>query len=432
MNTGGLSLDQAPPLSVPVSFFLLAPLAILAAGVMLLSSGASLLVTRHAGATAGLTHVGTLGLLGSVMLGALYQMIPVVAGAPVPAVRSAHGVHACYAGGVVALVAGLLSGSRWLTIVGAAFLTLALVAFVSAVSVALLRAPAKTETTRGMTIAVLGLCVLLALGATMAYVRGAGIATPWYPRFVLAHVGVGLVVWVGGLISAVSFQVIPMFYLTPGLSSGVQRALIALIFSTLLALPLALALGAGPKVMAALMLPGGAAVWLLHPLAVLRALRRRRRKRADPSLAFWKLGLSAALASFAVGASAAIWDDPRLGLGFGFLVVWGWAGSIVHGMLSRIVPFLVWFHRFSSLVGIVDVPPMRRLLPDRLSQLGLSCHLLSLVLGLSAITASSDVLARLTGIGLIATGCSLGAALFKVLSHRVPSVRSGGQDAAQA
>ncbi len=432
MNTGGLSLDQAPPLSVPVSFFLLSPVAILSAGVMLLSSGAPLLATRHAGATAALTHLGTLGLLGSVMLGALYQMIPVVAGARVPAVRSAHAVHACYAGGVVALVVGLLTGTRWLTLLAAAALCLALVVFIAAVSLALSRAPAKTATTRGMAVAVAGLCVVLALGAAMAYVRGAGIATPWYPQFVLAHVGVGLVVWVGGLISAVSFQVVPMFYLAPGLAPGAQNGLIALIFLTLLALPLGLALGAGPDVMAALMLPGGVAVWLLHPIAVLRALRNRRRKRADPSLTFWKLGLSAAVASFGVGACAVIFDDPRLGLCFGFLVVWGWAGSIVHGMLSRIVPFLVWFHRFSSLVGIVDVPPMRRLLPDRLSQVGWSCHLLTLVLGLGAITTGKDILARLTGIGLIATGLSLGAALVKVLSHRVPSLSGGHDDPAQA
>ena len=432
MNTRGLSLDQAPPLSVPVSFFLLAPVAILSAGVMLLSSGASLLVTRHAGATAALTHVGTLGLLGSVMLGALYQMIPVVAGAPVPIVRSAHGVHAGYVVGVVALVAGLLDGTRWLTILGAVALTLALIVFVAAITVALLRAPAKTATTRGMMTAVLGLCVALALGATMAYVRGAGIATPWYPQFVLAHLGVGLVVWVGGLISAVSFQVIPMFYLAPELGPRHQIGLIALVFCTLLALPLALALGAGPGWMAGLMLPGGAAVWLLHPMAVLRALRSRRRKRADPSLSFWRLGLSAAIASFVVGACAAIWDDPRLGLCFGYLLVWGWAGSIVHGMLSRIVPFLVWFHRFSSLVGIVAVPPMRRLLPERLSQVGLACHLLALVLGLAAITTGGDVLARLAGVALIATGCSLGVALVKVLGHRVPSLRGGSQDTPQA
>jgi hypothetical protein len=100
--TDGLNLEQAPPLAIPTSFFLVAPFAAIAAGLLLLVHGEALLVTRFAGPTAALTHLGTLGFVGSVMLGALYQMIPVVAGAPVPFARAAHGVH-------VGLVAGVAS-----------------------------------------------------------------------------------------------------------------------------------------------------------------------------------------------------------------------------------------------------------------------------------------------------------------------------------
>ena len=95
MPTGGLSLDQAPPLSIPAAFFLTIPLGILTAGCILIVAGAAALSTPWAPQTLAFTHAGTLGVLAMGMVGALYQMTPVVAGEAVPFTRIAHVVHAC-------------------------------------------------------------------------------------------------------------------------------------------------------------------------------------------------------------------------------------------------------------------------------------------------------------------------------------------------
>ena len=94
MQTDTLSLDQAPPLGIPASFFLTAPIAALAAGLFLCAQGGTAFVSSWVPSTLALTHVGTLGVLAMATFGALYQMTPVVAGAPVPAIRLAHAVHA--------------------------------------------------------------------------------------------------------------------------------------------------------------------------------------------------------------------------------------------------------------------------------------------------------------------------------------------------
>jgi len=80
----GLSLEQAPPLSIPTFFFLLAPLFLGLAGVLLALQGSEILTSGWNLQTLGLTHLLTLGFLGMIMMGALFQMTPVVAGAPVP------------------------------------------------------------------------------------------------------------------------------------------------------------------------------------------------------------------------------------------------------------------------------------------------------------------------------------------------------------
>jgi hypothetical protein len=71
MPTAGLSLDQAPPLSIPASFFLMIPLGILLAGCILLASGIASLTTPWAPQTISLAHAGTLGILAIGMMGAL-------------------------------------------------------------------------------------------------------------------------------------------------------------------------------------------------------------------------------------------------------------------------------------------------------------------------------------------------------------------------
>jgi hypothetical protein len=418
MNGGfgeGLKLEQAPPLAIPASFFLLAPCSLIAAGLLLLAEGQALLWTRFAGATAALAHLGTLGFLGSVMLGALYQMIPVVAGAPVPLIRAAHLVHAAYAAGVAALVVGLAANLRSLILAGASALALSLLGFLVAAGIALARAPAGGRTVWGMRLAVAGLLAVTALGIVSSFARASAIVLPALPSFILVHLALGIVVWIGALLTCVSFQVVPMFYLTPGFPIWVERLLIGLVASSFGLLLAALALGAEPIVVAACALPGAAAIWLVHPIVTLLLLRRRRRKRRDPSLAFWKAGLSAGLLALPLGAAAVLADDTRWPLAFGWTVLFGWAGLVVHGMLGRIVPFLVWFHRFSRRVGLEAVPSMKQLLPDALPRLGFVIHATTLLAGLAALAFGLPLLARITGAGVALTGLALLATIVRTL-----------------
>jgi cbb3-type cytochrome oxidase subunit 1 len=76
MKADGITLDLAPPLWVPLSFFLTAPIALAAAGALLLAKGAVAVTTGFAPVTLAIAHLGTLGFLTLVMMGALYQMTP--------------------------------------------------------------------------------------------------------------------------------------------------------------------------------------------------------------------------------------------------------------------------------------------------------------------------------------------------------------------
>jgi hypothetical protein len=426
LKTGALSLEQAPPLSIPASFFLTIPLGILTTALILMTSGITALSNPWLPQALALTHAGTLGVLAMGMVGALYQMTPVVAGTPIPFTRVAHVVHlllvAALAGFIWRLLGGPVVVMSW-AIVG---FELALAAFLLPLAWALLRPATQNETVQGIRLAVLSLTAITLIGSMMA----AGYAGDLFPQnrvlWVQIHLTLALLGWVGGLIVAVSWQVIPMFYLAPATDKSIKRWLFGLLLLGLL-LPFAAlylpqeygkSLSQG-KIAAIGALPAALAIWVLHPVLMLRNIRLRKRKRSDASLLFWNTGLTTALMLIPI-ATAALWlPDPRWQVLFGWVAIWGWAGMIMHGMLSRIVPFLVWFHRFSARVGLEPVPSMRKLLPQRRIEVGYVLHISSFAIGALAIVLQVNLLAEFTGLLLVATAISL----FSMLLHTLKVIR---------
>ena len=423
----GLQPDQAPPLAIPASFFSLTPVAMFASGVLLAIAGPTATASRLLPLALAGPHLATLGVLGSIMLGALYQIIPVVAGAPVPLARLAHGVHVTWLAGVVALVSGLATGAPLALRLAQGLLALALVAFLAPVAIALTRASARSDTVTGMRLSVAGLLSLATLGIGMAEARvsgrlfGGGDWISW----VTAHAALGGLVWIGGLITAVSWQVVPMFYLTEPLPTWSRRLTLVAVALALIGAPLALFSGQPPGLVALAAAPAAAAIWILHPLVTVRAIRRRRRRRVDPSVRFWLAGLACAPVALALAVATARLDDPRWPVALGWVVLWGWAGLIAHGMSCRIIPFLVWFHRFSPLVGVVPVPTMRQLLPDARVRLALWLHAAAVVTGTIGIVADVEPVTRLAGALLAAAGLTLAANLLRVLTQRRGAAPSG-------
>jgi len=425
LKTGALSLDQAPPLSVPASFFLTIPFGILAAGLILMTSGITALGSPWAPQALALTHAGTLGILAMAMLGALYQMTPVIAGTPVPYTRIAHLVHillvAGLAGFIWRLMGGPVAAMSWAIM---AF-QLSLPAFLLPLGWALLYPATVSETVQGMRLAVISLVAVTLMGLMMA----AGFAGDMFPQnrmlWVQVHLTVALLGWVGGLIMSVSWQVIPMFYLAPAISKPIKRWLFGMLILGLIlpftALFANIEVGdwlSPGKIAAISALPAALVAWVLHPVLVLRNIAKRKRKRSDASLLFWKTGLGTALLIIPIATAALLLVDPRWQILFGWVAIWGWAGMIIHGMLSRIVPFLVWFHRYSARVGLEPVPSMRSMLSQRRIQAGFVLHAGSLVTGAAAIILQSDMLAKLTGLILLAAAVSLASMLIHVLKPR--------------
>ena len=399
MRPAGLALEQAPPITVPFRFFLTAPLFLLAAAAVLVWDGAAALTWRGSPAALAATHFVTLGFMTMVMAGALLQMLPVLAGAPVPQVRAvATLVHVTLALGAAALGGGFLLGRPLLLELGAWLLGGAVAVLAAAGAAALAGAAVRNATTRGMSLALAALVVAVVLGLLLVATHAFG-----RPLINLAaralHPAWGLFGWTGLLVAAVALQVVPMFQMTPRYPDALARWFTPLAFAALVSWSLAAWYSSGWRVQLGfgLALATGGALFALTTLAL---QRRRRRRLTDVTTTFWQIGMICALAACVAWAVqlAAPGERPALEVAIGVLALVGFAVSVIDGMLYKIAPFLAWFH-LQAAVGARRAPHMKKILGDAPQLVHLALHAAAVVL-LVAAAAWPEPLARIAGLVL--------------------------------
>ncbi|MDO9227796.1 MAG: hypothetical protein Q8M09_03615 [Pseudomonadota bacterium] len=378
MLAPGLSLEQAPPFSVPLRFILVAPLFLFAAGLVA-ALRPEWAATSQAPVTLALTHLVTLGFLGMAMLGAMSQMLPVVAGAPLPSPRGVAWVsHIGLLLGTPLLALGLERGESALLSAGSSLIGLGLLVFLGAAGLALMRAPAS-DTTRAMRLAAFTLGITLCLGLGLASWL-IGLWSPAAPVDWLAgHVLWGLGGWIGVLVMGSAWQVVPMLQLTPPYPLWLTRWLWR---GMLIGLPLATLVPA-PWHGAGLLLV--ALALLAFAIATLYLQSRRKRKLSDTTLDFWRLGMASLIAAVPLALAHALYGLPDAWvLLAGLLFLVGFAASVVSGMLYKILPFLAWFHLQARRGFKLGQPSMRDYLPEARARGHFRLHLVALACLLAA------------------------------------------------
>ncbi|MBP9902684.1 MAG: hypothetical protein KBH45_14580, partial [Verrucomicrobia bacterium] len=90
---------------------------------------------------------------------------------------------------------------------------------------------------------------------------------------------------------------------------------------------------------------------------------------------------------------------------YGFLGLIGVVSFAIIGMLYKIVPFLVWFGRYSRQIGRAQVPALADLYSAKLQVAGYWSYLAGLIVTSSAIMFSSEAFVR-CGCALLALSIS--------------------------
>jgi hypothetical protein len=337
-----LVLERSPPAALSLRFFATAPLFAMLAAALLWWQGAAAFASRWSGAALAITHLLALGVLTMVISGALMQLLPVAAGVEPPwRRRGASVLHALLCGGTLLLAAAFWWSQPVLFALALAALAPALLWMLACCALGLWRGRRQTTgaMAHGVRLALAALLPTVVLGASMAAAFARPLALP-LPLSTLTdlHVLWGLAGWIGLLVIAIAYQVIPMFQVTAMYPAPLARVLGRALFALLLAASAAQLAGL-PALVAPLRtaLAGGFALFAGTTLVL---LARRKRAAPDPTSWFWRLAMASLL------AIAALWWAPLEAraqpLLLGIVFLFGFALSAVTGMLYKIVPFLLW------------------------------------------------------------------------------------------
>ena len=433
---------NASSVGLPLAFILIG-LAALCIGAGWLIATPPLLSTYHYNQFAiAATHLFVLGWICSVVMGSMYQLVPVALETKLYSERLARVQMLCHVIGFAGMVWMFRAWNMKHVGHFGSVMALGVGLFVYNIVRTLLRVPKWTVVASAITAAVswfsltvtMGLCLAAAKCSSAAMEDGAasgpfiGIVMAignFMMRFdaisaMHAHAHLGGVGFFTMLIVGVSYKLIPMFTL-----SEIQNHRRAALSIALLNLGLA-----GAFVTILLRSPWKLAFTIviiaalvLYGIEVLAILRARKRRVLDWGI---KTFLTAIGFLLPLSVLALVLSWPALPLNaftgqfenlYGFLALAGFISFALIGMLYKIIPFLVWFGTYSKKIGVSKVPTLAELYSERLQVIGYFTFLAG-VLAISAGILATNGLAIRFGAALFATSlCALLLNVARMLAH---------------
>lgn len=374
LSQNGLSLDQAPPISVVFRFFFVGSLFGVLCGIFVLFFQ-SAIFNAHSIEAIILTHTLTLGVMLSFMFAALFQMLPVIAGVKLtsPVLKANLLLYPFILGIITLLFAFYLTNASWLFLLASVLLGTSLLGIVIIMVKNLFSLENHTASSKGITYTLLslGLVVLFALYLTSALaglVEGSN-----YSQIKEAHYSFGLYGWIALLIISISFQVIEMFYVTPSYPKIVTKFMPLSLFSLLLISSIVGIFYPDIWILANILI---ALLLGSYALLTLKRFTQRKRPITDGTVWFWRLGLSSLLVSMLSLLLTLFMNNDSI-KALSYIAFTSFGLSIVFAMFYKIVPFLTWFHLNSQ--GYIAAPMMHQIIHPKTVMKHLYIHTATIV-----------------------------------------------------
>jgi hypothetical protein len=315
-----------------------------------------------------ITHLVTLGWITTTIMGASFLVAPLILSVPLYSERLGRWQFPPLVVGMAIMVGHFWSAHYRGVVPGALLVLLATILFIVNLTLTLHRMSRKDVSTRYLvaSLAYLGATVILgnlmALDKVLDFLGGQVLAT------IQGHAHLAALGWVSLMILGVGHKMIPLLTASTPEEEGRSRRRFWLLNAGIIGLFVALVTRSRwVSPLAVLVVSGFGSVFY----RITRPWREGKPIPADWSIrhvlaAFsflalaLALGLGLALGAFGDGVVAA-----RTAIAYGFLGLVGWISLMIVGMSYRVIPLLVWLHRYSPLVHDQPVPKVGDLVSSR-------------------------------------------------------------------
>ena len=444
--------STAPSVSLPLRFMLTGLVALFFAVGWIIAKPAILASYHYSQYVIAATHLVVIGFICTVVMGAMYQLVPVALETKLYSERLAKWQFVIHVIGFVGMV---WMFNVWdMKQVGhfGSVLAVGVGMFVFNMARTLWRVPKWNVVATAITAALIWFSLTILVGLSVAaakcvYESHEGLATAEGVKQVVgglrvvagivsrfdaigamhAHAHLGVVGFFVMLIVGVSYRLIPMFMLTEVQNKRRAALSVALLNIGLAGSVTTILLRSPWKPAFAFIAVTGLAIYGWELCAMLRA---RKRPVLDWGL---KTFLAAVAMLIPVCLLALILSWPGLPMNsffamlenvYGFLGLFGVVTLAILGMLHKILPFLVWFGVYSPHVGRAQLPLTTQMVSERAQVAGLVTYLAGLLIICAAILRESELGVRVGGAFLFASLLFFGWNAAKVFSHfRNPQIK---------
>jgi len=412
----------APSVSLPLRF-VLTGLASLLTGMVWLAVRPDILAAYHYNQyTVAVTHLFVLGFITSIIMGAMYQLVPVALETRLHSEKLAGLQFALHLVGFAGMV-----WTFWIWDLKQAghfgsILAIGAGMFVYNIARTLRKAPRRNVISTGIASAL----VWFSLGVIAGLYVAAAKCWTFSPFDAMAqmhaHAHLASIGFFLLMIISISYKLVPMFALSELQNERRARWSIRLLNLGLAGLFFAILLRSPWKLAFALVVIAAFVVYASEMAAILRA---RKRRALDWGLRYFLTAL-ALLAPLSLLALILCWPGlPATLLTTQLETVYGFAGLAgvvtftILGFLYKIVPFLAWYHSYSPHVGRRKVPSLADLYSTRLQAVGYWLFLVGLAAVAVATALGHEAGVRLGLLPLLASLAVFGVNMARILSHFV-------------
>src|SRR3990172_3143530 len=369
--SGNLTTPYTPPFKVVRQYFIVATIVFILLNGLMLFSYQYIQGYHFQPRLLAFVHIGVLGWATLIIMGAMTQLVPVILETSLCSVRLSQWGLWLYLAGVAGITAHfwLLAGGAGGMASVAIIAFLAIILFAANIGLTLRKVKAINITVVHIIAAILYLAsvatlgLLLGLNLTFPFLRGNHL------DYLALHAAIGFGGWFSMVIMGVSYKLLPMFSLSytyrtwPGWTAFglVNVGIIGIIVEFLTHRPFYSTV----FILAGL---------IMFSYQVVIIMKGRMRKALD-------VGLRHALLSYAYIPFAAVLGvvislsnispeiRQRIILIYGFTVLFGCITLLIIGMMYKIVPFLVWFHKYSDKVGKEKVPLLKDMFSEKVGNI---------------------------------------------------------------
>ena len=333
-----------------------------------------------------LTHFLTIGFLAMSMIGAMFQMLPVTAG-----VKFKHQniiapiVYTLLSVGVVLFAYSFYNYQLMLMSIAMSLLLVAFAIFIVATFVTLKSAKSVTPTIKAFIGALVSLIIALLLAGYLMLSHTNTDFSEHHQAILYTHIMFSLLGWVGMLIIGVSYQVVPMFYVADSYPGLYTKYAVKIVLALLVGLSFSIFIDNNALYLLLKILIG--LILADYAITTITLLVNRKRKITDTTTYYWYFAMIMLLASIGLSLANEWLNIALLGTLSVLIFIYGFAMSVMSGMLFKIVPFLVWFHLTNE--NYMNMPTMNDLIGKRLTTIQFILHVVSLLLLVGLVIDSS-------------------------------------------